>query len=84
MPEYVARFKCPNCAVIFTKNIPEGQTAQGNAGYCPNCKCNRDTVVRGTGQKLGSFEVVPPDSAKPDGSKIEILMEEDGIKIKTL
>lgn len=84
MPDYRVKFKCPNCGTIFDREIPEGQAARGNAGTCPNCKCNENTVVRETGQKLGRFEVVPSSTNETDGNKFEILMEADGIRIKKL
>ena len=82
---YTVKFKCPNCLTIFSKDILKGYSAAGNAGNCPKCECSEDSVVRSTGQKLGRFEIVPETEefeVTTKGTKFEILMEEDGIKLK--
>lgn len=84
MADYLVKFKCPNCGTIFEKTIPHGQSAAGNAGYCPNCRCDENTVVRSTGQKLGRFEIVPPDVDGSKGNRFEFLLEADGIRIKKI
>jgi len=84
MSDYVVKFKCPNCGTIFQKSIPLGQAVGGSAGYCPTCRCDENTVVRTTGQKLGRFEIAPPDVDGIKGNKFELLLEADGIKIKKI
>lgn len=84
MVDYVVKFKCPNCGIIFKKSIPPGQSAGGNAGHCPNCKCDENTVVRNTGQKLGRFEIISPYADQIKGNRFEFLLEADGIKIKKI
>jgi hypothetical protein len=84
MVDYSIKFRCPNCLTVFDKRIPKGQPAGGNAGSCPGCGCDENTVVRGTGQKLGRFQVVPPVSKGTKGNRFEFLLEADGVKIKKI
>ncbi len=61
-----------------------GITALGRAGECPKCGCKEDTVMA-SGQKLGAFPIVTDKMLEdPDLDKYEILLETDGVTIKTI
>lgn len=80
---YVVKFKCTNCANIFSKDMEPGTAALGRAGICPKCGCNQETVGA-NGQKIGVFPIVPDEEAGVKGNKFEVLLENEGLTIKPI
>jgi len=58
-------------------------SALGRAGNCLKCGCNEDTIGS-NGQKIGVFPIVPDSNDKVEGSRFEVLLEQNGLTIKKL
>ncbi len=50
--QFLAKFRCPNCGIIFEIALQKGVVSTGRGGVCPNCG-----VADGQAQ-VGHFKVI--------------------------